>query len=158
MYSVLSPFSSAGCRIRCGKAYSTRQFSDWKFLRCEEFCWLWHLGNCVAFTLPFSTCRCKTGNVFFHYIFVDFLKKKEMDFFLSSVLCGLFSDVLSFHGQKKRLLKKNSKVISTDAGWVCVQRSSKTSWNIQKLVYYLVAGYSRQMQTCIPRKKRKNPG
>lgn len=75
--TLFFPFSSVGCCKRCGKAYSTRQEKYFRLkARCKRSSWLWHLGNCVAFTLPFSTCRCKMGTSSF-IIFLSIFKEIE---------------------------------------------------------------------------------
>lgn len=45
---------------------------------------------------------------------------------MSSVLCGLFSDVLSFMDRKKVIKKKNFKVTLTDGGSVRCWKVTKT--------------------------------
>lgn len=106
--TLFFPFSSVGRCICCAKAYSARQETIFRLkIQGERSRWLWHLGNCVAFTLPFSACRRKTGMSSF-IIFLSIFK--EMEFcHLFFVGCSLMFSI--FHGQKKRLLK-NSKVSS----------------------------------------------
>lgn len=70
--TLFFPFSSVGCCICCAKAYSARQETIFRLkMYGERSSWLWHLGNCVAFTLPFFNLSLQGGNVF-HYIFVYF--------------------------------------------------------------------------------------
>lgn len=83
-----------------GEAYSTRQEAIQIYgERSRAFGTL----VTVAFSLPFSARHCRTGTSFLLLLPIFFKRRFE---FLSFVLCGLFSDVLSWTRKKKRLIKK----------------------------------------------------